>query len=304
MRRLIIAAVAVSIAIGAITGCACSNPETPAGYAGYVTRGAIVGKTSYVGVQHGPTSTGLGWLLRTTNVSITPYTYTEDFTGKDAVLSRDNLAIEFRVHAVWKIRRDDEQIKLFVERFSILEQSTNADKVAEIAYGNFLREPLRTAARDEVQRRDGLKVKEEITVIGAALKARADAITAETPFEIMSIVVGNIQYPKAIADAVAEKLATTQQLERQQTLIEIERKKKEQRVVEAEGIAAAMQIVRSQLTGAYLQHEAIEAQKAMVNSPNHTTIYIPIGANGVPIVGALDLSPPRVLKPAAVAAQE
>jgi hypothetical protein len=34
------------------------------------------------------------------NVSITPYTYNEDFTRDDAVLSRDNLKIAFRIHTV------------------------------------------------------------------------------------------------------------------------------------------------------------------------------------------------------------
>jgi hypothetical protein len=45
-----------------------------------------------------------------------------------------------------------------------------------------------------------------------------------------------------------------------------------------------MQIVQVKLTSQYLQHEAIEAQKAMVNSPNHTTIYIPVGSMGVPLI--------------------
>jgi hypothetical protein len=40
----------------------------------------------------------------------------------------------------------------------------------------------------------------------------------------------------------------------------------------------------------YIQHEAIEAQKAMVNSPNHTTIYIPVGPMGVPVVSTTDSS--------------
>ena len=47
------------------------------------------------------------WLLDVTNVSITPYTYNEDFTRDDAVLSRDNLKIAFRVHTVWRV--DDTQ---------------------------------------------------------------------------------------------------------------------------------------------------------------------------------------------------
>ena len=46
-----------------------------------------------------------------------------------------------------------------------------------------------------------------------------------------------------------------------------------------------MQIIRGQLSAMYIQHEAIEAQKLMVNSPNHTTVYIPVGPMGVPLTG-------------------
>jgi hypothetical protein len=46
-----------------------------------------------------------------------------------------------------------------------------------------------------------------------------------------------------------------------------------------------MQIIRGQLNALYIQHEAIEAQKLMVNSPNHTTVYIPVGPMGVPLTG-------------------
>jgi len=34
----------------------------------------------------------------------------------------------------------------------------------------------------------------------------------------------------------------------------------------------------------YLQHEAIQTQLVMANSPNHSTVYIPSGANGIPLV--------------------
>ena len=76
------------------------NPYTPAGYVGYLTRGAILGRTEFVGLQSGPTSPGRSWLLDVTNVSVTPYTYTEDFTGGDTVLAKDNLKIAFQVHLV------------------------------------------------------------------------------------------------------------------------------------------------------------------------------------------------------------
>ncbi|MGH9201480.1 MAG: hypothetical protein ACRD2A_09605, partial [Vicinamibacterales bacterium] len=43
------------------------------------------------------------WLFDVTNVSVTPYTYTEEFVGEHAVLSRDNLTISFAVHTVWRV---------------------------------------------------------------------------------------------------------------------------------------------------------------------------------------------------------
>ncbi len=74
--------------------------------------------------------------------------------------------------------------------------------------------------------------------------------------------------------------------------IDIEEKERQKRVIQARGIAEAMEIVKQQLTNQYLQHEAIEAQKAMVNSPNNTVVYIPVGNMGVPLVGTIDMPKP------------
>jgi hypothetical protein len=96
------------------------NPYTPAGYVGYLTRGAVFGKSIFYGTQRGPTSAGRRWLLDVTNVSITPYTYTEGFTGDEAVLSKADGGHE-----------------------------KEPDAIVKVAYGNFIREPLRTFARAE-----------------------------------------------------------------------------------------------------------------------------------------------------------
>ena len=60
-------------------------------------------------------------------------------------------------------------------------------------------------------------------------------------------------------------------------------------MVEAKGLAEAMDVINQRLTPLYLQYEAIKAQQAMVGSSNHTTIYIPVGPMGVPLVGTLDV---------------
>lgn len=268
-----------------------SNPVTPAGYVGYLTRGALFGRERFVALQSGPTSSGRGWLLRVINVSVTPYTYDEEFSGAETVLSSDSLKIAFGVHLVWRVR--PERVRQFVENFSTLGGNDTSDTIVAVAYRNFLREPVRTAARDEVQRYRGLELKDHIGDIGAALTARALALTQDTPFEVRSIVVGNIQYPAEVVEAVSHKLAATQELERKNTEIEIARREKEKRIIEAEGIAQATSIISQRLTAPYLQYEAIKAQRDTINSPNHTIIYIPVGAMGVPLVGNLNLANPQ-----------
>jgi regulator of protease activity HflC (stomatin/prohibitin superfamily) len=298
VRRL--AAIAVILmSIAAFLWMAGSqNPYTPAGYVGYLTKGAVFGKSRFIGTQHGPTSAGRTWLLHVSNVSVTPYTYTEDFTKDEAVLSRDNLKIAFRVHMVWRV--DDSKVPLFMERFSTMgvggSVEREPDAIVKVAYANFIREPLRTFARDEVQQRNGLDVKQALIPIGQTVLARIREYAANSPFLITSVVVGNVQYPDEVSSAVSRKLAATQDLERKDTEIEIERKERVKREVQAQGIANAMQIIRGQLSSMYIQHEAIEAQKQMVNSPNHTVVYIPVGPMGVPITGTVNAPAPATIK--------
>lgn len=74
------------------------------------------------------------------------------------------------------------------------------------------------------------------------------------------------------------------QIKQTEQLVQVEQQKADIRVVEAKGIAEAQRIINATLTDKYLQHEAIQAQTTLANSPNHTTVYIPSGENGIPIV--------------------
>jgi hypothetical protein len=69
--------------------------------------------------------------------------------------------------------------------------------------------------------------------------------------------------------------------------VEIEKRKAEVRVAEAQGIAESQRIIASSLTENYLQYLAIKAQEKMAGSPNHTEVYIPSGTNGIPLVKTL-----------------
>jgi len=277
MRRQL-AVLALGIITPGIIGC--TNPSTPAGYVGYVTKHPYTMPARFYALQTGPTSTGLGWMLEVSNISVTPNTSTEQFVGPTAVLAKDNLHIEFQAHLLWKV--EPQNVKNFVEKYG-----ETGENPLNNAYVNFIKEPFRTYTRDEVQKYDGLDIKDNIDTIGSSVQDRILALTKGTPFTIISVVIGNIQYPDTVAQSVANKLAATQVLE--QTTIEIQtaKAKAQIREADAEGVAKAMDTINQKLTPLYVQYEAIQAQQKMVDSPNHTEIYIPVGPMGVPIVGTM-----------------
>ncbi len=91
-----------------------------------------------------------------------------------------------------------------------------------------------------------------------------------------------------LADARNEVTVNNIKIDQTRQLVDIEKQQAEIRIVEAHGIAEAQRIINATLTDKYLQHEAIEAQKKMANSPNHTTVYIPSGQNGIPLVSTVE----------------
>lgn len=88
--------------------------------------------------------------------------------------------------------------------------------------------------------------------------------------------------------AVEKKIAAQQLLDEKNTQIDIAKKDADIRIEEAKGIARAQSIINATLTRNYLQHEAINAQLKMAESPNHTTVYIPSGSNGIPLINSLN----------------
>jgi hypothetical protein len=276
------------MAMAALVG-SCSNPSTPAGYVGYVVKQPIaIGHDEFITTQDGPTSTGLGWRLRVLNVSVTPYTYREPFFEQESILSQDNLKVGFELSVTWRIRRS--QVRDFVERLTTLGLGVDPEKIVRVAYDNYIKQAIRTFARAEVQKYEGLQIKNNIDTIDTAIAARMNSMLASSPFEIIAALVSDIRYPDVVASAVAQKIAATQVLDQKTTEIQITVKEAEKREREAEGVARAMATIKSQLTPEYLQYEAIKAQLAMVASPNHTVMYIPVGAMGVPLVGTIDMS--------------
>jgi len=263
------------LTIAAVLLClaGCTNPSTPAGHEGYVKENPrIWGKGGFRGILKGPANYGVSlWRNEVENVDFRPQTYAENFK----ILARDELNISFRFQTIIKIKPGT--IKSVVEDFA-----------GAKFYARYIKEPLRAMVRKNVQTLESRQVKEKRTDIAAAVMAELTDYLEGTPFVPLSGVVGNIDYPKVVTEAVEKKLAAKQLLDEKETQREIAKKDAEIRIEEARGIAEAQRIINSTLTVNYLQHEAINAQLKMAASPNHTTVYIPSGANGIPLVGTLN----------------
>lgn len=268
----------VAVALGSfVTVLALSqlttNPYVPAGHEGYVfERPRIFGTGGFRGVVEGPGNYGLTlWRNEAIGIDTRPQTFTEPFS----ILARDDLNIEFDSHVVLKVRKGG--VKQVVEEFG-----------GENYYVRFIQAPFRTYVREAVQAYPSREIKMEREAISTTVRGRLECYLGESPFELISLIVGNIDYPDVVAKAVENKLAAQQLLEQKETQKAIARRDAEIRVEEAKGIAEAQRIINATLTPYYLQHEAINAQVTMANSPNHTTVYIPVGSNGIPLVQTTD----------------
>jgi hypothetical protein len=78
------------------------------------------------------------------------------------------------------------------------------------------------------------------------------------------------------------------QIQQTAQLVNVEKQKAQIKIQEALGIAKAQEIINGTLTPQYLQHEAIQAQLEAAGNSSHTeTIYIPSGAQGIPLVATM-----------------
>jgi hypothetical protein len=266
-----------------------SNVRVSAGYAGYVYSKPIFGRSVFKNVLIGPASTGLRWRLSGQSVSITPYTYSEKFDGNSAILAKDKLPLSSQAHIVWRLKPDEVSVKHFMEEFGGWETTGNPDEIAKQAYAQFIQEPFRTVTRSVVARYTGLSVNESLPEISTAIGNNMKELLNKTPFEVMSVVMGNAAPPQQVIDAIATKVALNQMLEQKSIEeliaaknIDIERKNGEaagaKSAAEAVERAKAITAINTALTPAYIQYLGVE------NIRGAERVYVPLGGTSPQMV--------------------
>jgi regulator of protease activity HflC (stomatin/prohibitin superfamily) len=265
------------------------NVRASAGYASYVYSKPIIGRSTFKCVLIGPSSTGLRWRLSGQNVSITPYTYSEKFDANDAILAKDKLPLSSQSHIVWRLKPDEASVKHFMEEFGGWEATGDPDQIAKQAYTQFIQEPFRTLTRSVIAKYNGLDVNESLPEISTAVGNSMKELLANTPFEILSVVMGNSAPPKQVVDAIASKVAMNQTLEQKSIEekialknVDIERKNGEaagaRAAAEAVERAKAINSINSALTPAYIQYLGVE------NIRGAERVYVPLGGGSPQLV--------------------
>lgn len=196
---------------------------------------------------------------------------TQEITERMNVPSNEGLTVNLDMSLLYKVNPEFAS-KLFqtvgprYREVIILPTLRSAARTATV---NFEAKMLYTIGREEVS--------QQLTeTLGGMLKERGIILE--------SVLLRSITLPQRVTGAIEEKLEAEQQAERMQFVLEKERLEAQRKELEATGIARAQEIISNTLSVSYLQYLAIQAQKHMADSPNHTTVYIPAGFNGVPLM--------------------
>lgn len=117
--------------------------------------------------------------------------------------------------------------------------------------------------------------------IETEIKEQMMRIIGERGFVIESVLMKSIQLPKGLYQAIEEKLQAEQDAQRMEFVLQKERQEAERRIIEAEGIRDANQIISEGLTPEIIQYNTIEAYRELSGSDNAKII---IGSGTQPIL--------------------
>ena len=260
----------------------CTNPEVPQGHEGYVYNVPLMfGSMEYRETLRGPASTGVSWRLYVESVDMRARSYKEDFQ----LLTRDNLSVTFEVNTRIELR--DGSIKEIVEEWGGAKW-----------YEWNVKEQLRTIVREQVTRFSATDIQLETPKVRQLISDKLAAKFKATPISVESVDIGQIQFPKEVADAISRKIAKKQELERQEFVLAKTTKEAAIRVLEALKVAEQQRIISSTLDPLYVQQKAVQVYRTLAHSQNKVIMMLPNSPNSTGMPQVLSEGKRKILTPA------
>ncbi|MCP4448111.1 MAG: hypothetical protein GY811_22660 [Myxococcales bacterium] len=277
MKRLLLLG---SMALAASLSTGCKNPEVPAGHEGYIYYTPLIfGKMEYRQSLPGPATTGVSWRLYTTNIDMRARSYKEAFE----LLTKENLTVSFEVNARLRLRRSS--VKDIVENWGGVNW-----------YEWNVKERMRTTVREQVTQFSALEIQLKTSEVRDQIQEKLreqleiDPRTkAVGPVIIESVDIGEIHFPKEVAEAIERKSATQEELNRQRYILARTVEEANEKVLKAIAEAKQQLTISSTLDPLYVQYRAIQAYRKISKSDNQTTIILPNSSEGTAL--------PLVLQP-------
>jgi regulator of protease activity HflC (stomatin/prohibitin superfamily) len=200
---------------------------------------------------------------------------TNEFKEVMEVPSNEGLIVELEVSILYKLNPElaDEIFKKVGLDYVSVIMIPQLRSICRGVTVNYEAKALYTSPREEIANK---------------IFTNLESVLKERGIILEKVLLRRIKLPAMVSTAIENKLKREQEAEEMKWVLEKEKKEAERRIIEAEGIAKAQEIINKTLTVAYLQHEAIQAQIKMAGSPNHTVVYIPSGDNGIPLVRIVD----------------
>jgi regulator of protease activity HflC (stomatin/prohibitin superfamily) len=223
----------------------------------------VFGKMDYRKSLYGPASTGVSWRLFTKNIDMRERNYPEDFE----LLSSDDLKVAFEVNTRLRLRPGT--VKEIVEHWG-----------GENWYEWNVKEPLRTVVRREVMRVSATDIQLKTDLVGKRIEEALLKKYKDTPIDIQSVDIGRFEFPEEVTQAIQQKIAKQQELQRQEFILEKTRKEAAIRVLDALRVAKKQRIISATLDPLYVQWRAVQVYRALAESPNKTVIMLPNTADG------------------------
>ncbi len=101
---------------------------------------------------------------------------------------------------------------------------------------------------------------------------------------VEKILIRDVELPKNIQDAIAEKLEEEQKALKMEFVLDRERREAERKEIEANGIAKFQTIVSKGISPMLLTWKGIEATQQLAESPNAKVIVIGSSESGLPLI--------------------
>lgn len=182
-------------------------------------------------------------------------------------LTKEGLCVDLDITVLYKIHDGDA---------SDVCQSIGRDgKYQQIV----IRPTVRNAVRDVVVNYDAMDIYgDERAVIELAMYTMMHDELIQRGIVIEDLLIRDVSLPVELSAAIKEKKTAEQAAMRMDYIIVTEEKEKKRRIIEAEGISEANEIISGSLTTEYLTWYWID------NLDTHeSVIYVPVGEAGLPL---------------------